>query len=455
MTSDQTVSMTLQERPQLRPPDQWSFPEAETFTLTNGLAVQVFRRPGQYVVSAGLTLDLPLTAEARDLEGVATLTASTLDQGTTAHPNVTFADAVESCGAVLEASVTYSSTQLYLDVPTAHLAEALPLLAEVVSSPELTDADVERERGLHLAQIEQQLANGSYRADHALRSALFDGGFRSARMRSGEPATLQAVTGTDVRAFHAAHYNPGRATLVLAGDLFGDVRPLVEETFGSWTAAASATTHETPIGRGRVLQLIDRPGAVQADVRLGRVTIDRTEPRWADFQLAVHALGGAFLSRLNAVLREEKGYTYGVHAVNVPLRRGGYTSVQGSFRNEVVADAVSLMGPLMEVDSKPFTADEIERARSYLVGVQPLQYATASGVCNGVLTLLGAGLTSGFVDDLRAAYGRVTPASATAVAADLLPPGDMTLVVVGDATALADGLVAAGFDVEVVAADAS
>jgi len=169
----------------------------------------------------------------------------------------------------------------------------------------------------------------------------------------------------------------------------------------------------------------------------------------------VHALGGAFLSRLNAVLREEKGYTYGVHAVNVPLRRGGYTSVQGSFRNEVVADAVSLMGPLLDVGSQPFTADEIERARAYLVGVQPLQYATASGVCNGVLTLVGAGLTAGFVDDLRAAYGRVTPASATAAAADLLPPGDLTLVVVGDAATLADGLMAAGFDVEVVAADAS
>ena len=72
-------------------------------------------------------------------------------------------------------------------------------------------------------------------------------------------------------------------------------------------------------------QLIDRPGSVQADVRLGRFTIDRADPRWADLQLAVHALGGAFLSRLNNVLREEKGYTYGVHAVNVPLRAGGYT----------------------------------------------------------------------------------------------------------------------------------
>ena len=439
MTPDQTPSPTLRERPALRPPGPWSFPEAESFTLDSGLAVQVFRRPGQYVVSAGLTLELPLTAEARDLEGVAGLTASTLDQGTTVHPDVTFMDAVESCGAVFEASVGYSSTQLYLDVPVAHLAEALPLLAEVVRTPELTDADVERERGLHLAQIEQQLANGSYRADHALRTALFDARFRTARMKSGEPATLQSVTGSDVRAFHARHYGPGSATLVLAGDLPGDLRPLVEAAFGSWVGASAAVSHETPTGRGRVLRLVDRPGAVQADIRLGRVTIDRTDPRWADFQLAVHALGGAFLSRLNAVLREEKGYTYGVHAVNVPLRNGGYTSVQGSFRNEVVADAVGLFGPLLDVAATPLTADEIDSARAYLVGVQPLQYATASGVCNGVLTLLGAGLTPDFVDDLRAAYARQRGGV----------PDDDQAQVTGRQQA------AAGFEMEIVGADGS
>lgn len=456
MTTHTGKTATLRERPELQPPGPWAFPIPETFTLDNGLAVQVYHRPGQYVISAGLSLDVPLTAEDRATEGVADLTGGALDQGTRSRPSVEFADAVEGCGAVLEASVGYSSTQVYLDVPGSHLAAALPLLAEAVTEPELTDADVDRERGLRLAQIEQQMANGSTRADHALRAALFRPESRSSRMKTGEPDTLRTVTGEDVRAFHARHFGPTGATLVLAGDLSGDVRQVVEDAFGAWAnPGQTAVRHEAPGASERVVRLVDRPGSVQADVRFGRFTIDRTDPRWADLQLAVYAIGGAFLSRLNSVLREEKGYTYGVHASNAPLRKGGTTAVQGSFRNEVVADAVSLLGPLVDVRTKPLTADEIEKARRYLVGVQPLQYATASGVCNGVLTLLGAGLTPHFVDELRAAYARVTPESATAAASELLQPEAMSLVVVGDAGVLADGLRGVGYDVEVVSQDAA
>ena len=68
--------------------------------------------------------------------------------------------------------------------------------------------------------------------------------------------------------------------------------------------------------------------------------MDRTDPRWADLTVAGYAMGGAFLSRLNKVLREERGYTYGVRLGFSPLRVGGWYAVQGSFRTEVLVDAV-------------------------------------------------------------------------------------------------------------------
>ena len=87
--------------------------------------------------------------------------------------------------------------------------------------------------------------------------------------------------------------------------------------------------------------LVDRPGAVQADVRLGGFGIDRLDPRWSAISVASYAMGGAFLSRLNAVLRE-KGYTYGVRMNFGPLRTGGSFAVQGSFRTEVVPEALAI-----------------------------------------------------------------------------------------------------------------
>jgi len=443
--------MTALPRPRVAAPAAWSFPTPERFALPNGLAVQLYHRPGQYVVSAGLTLDVPLAAEPRDREGVAGLLAATLDQGTRRHPGASFEDAVERCGAVLQATVHQAGTQVYLDVPGSRLADALPLLAEAIAEPALLGEDVTRERAIALANIEQQLATSAGRADQALQAAVIDGRFRAARLRAGEPATLRQVSPEDVRAFHAERYGPQGATLILAGDFAADPAALVEGAFGGWANPGRiAATHETPQPGLRQLLLVDRPGSVQADVRMARFTIDRGDPRWADLQIAVYALGGAFLSRLNSVLREEKGYTYGVHAVTTPLRTGGYTTVSGSFRNDAVADAIAAIPGLLDVAERPLTAAEVDAARTYLLGVQPLQYATAAGICNGVMSLVAAGLDHEFVDRLRAAYGRVTPESATGAAAAVLPPAELGLVVVGDAGVLAGPLGDRGFDVTVV-----
>lgn len=446
--------MSRHRRPKVRRPRAWSFPRAHAFTLGTGLQVLVYERPGQYVASAGLCLDVPLVAEPEASEGVATVTLDALDEGTRRHPGTSFGDAVEDAGAVLEGSVGFASTQLYLDVAVGRLAEALPLLAEVVAEPSLTDADVERHRALRLAELDQQLANPTDLAATALRRLLVHRRYRAARPRGGLPDTLASVGAADVRTFHARHYGPAAATLVLVGDLDAGVVDLAEAAFGGWrNEAQELPAHEVPQPGTRAAWLVDRPGAVQADVRLGRFTVDRRDTRWPSLQIATHALGGAFLSRLNRVLREERGYTYGASLVNAPLRDGGLSWVQGSFRTDVVGDAVALLPELLDVTARPLDDDEVTRARDYLTGVAPLQYATAAGVCNAAMSLLAAGLTTGFIDATREAYQLVDAAAASEVARDLLDPATMSLVVVGDARTLEPALRSAGWDPTVLAPD--
>jgi len=193
------------------------------------------------------------------------------------------------------------------------------------------------------------------------------------------------------------------------------------------------------------LILIDRPGAVQADVRLGGYGIDRRDPRWADITVASYAVGGAFLSRLNAVLREEKGYTYGVRMQFAPLRSGGSFSVQGSFRTEVVVDALVEARRLLDLTGKPITNREVGDAVAFFTGVTPLRYATADGVADQVATQVLAGLDDDYVDQSLAALRATTAESATAAYASLVDLDRLTLVVVGDAGRIAEPLRAAGF----------
>lgn len=185
---------------------------------------------------------------------------------------------------------------------------------------------------------------------------------------------------------------------------------------------------------------------MQADLRLGAYAVDRSDPRWADLTVAGYAMGGAFLSRLNKVLREERGYTYGVRLGFTPLRAGGSYAVSGSFRTEVLADAVREARELLDVSAQPFDAAEVGDAVAYYAGTSPLRFATADGVAGQAAMQLLNGLAPDYLDRSLAALQDVTAESATTAYASVVDPAAASLVVVGDADQLAEPLRALGYD---------
>ena len=330
-------------------------------------------------------------------------------------------------------------------MPATRLDRALELFAEAIIEPAHDDEDVDRHVQLRLAEIEQAQANSSQTATIAFRNAIFDESSRASRMNGGEPETVANVTGEAVRRFHAQHFGPGSAKLVLAGDFATDPVALAEAYFGGWSNDTAPAPHQQPIAAEPRTILIDRPGAVQADVRLGGFGIDRRDPRWADISIASYAMGGAFLSRLNAVLREEKGYTYGVRMQFAPMRAGGSFAVQGSFRTDVVTDALVEARRLLDVSAAPFDQREVDEAVAFFAGVSPLRYATADGVADQAATQILGGLPEDYVDSNLEALRAVTPESATEAYQELVRAEETTLVVVGDAATIAEPLRAAGF----------
>ncbi len=438
--------MSALPQPPIVPPRPWSFPTPQRSQLSNGIEVRTYRLPGQYVIAAHLILDLPLSTEQRDREGVVTICARTLDEGTRGHPGESFAEQLEMEGAGFGIDVNLAGLQTIIDVPASRLGIALELLAEAVTEPELTEADVRRHIQLRLAEIEQVRANSSHAANLAFRAAVFDSTSRASRMNGGEPETLVNVTPDSVRAFHTAGFGPRGATLIMAGDFADDPVALAETALGGWQNPEQGQSGPPPVEPGEQKSiLVDRPGAVQADIRLGGFGVDRLDPRWADISVASYAVGGAHLSRLNAVLREEKGYTYGVRMQLSPLRTAGSYAVQGSFRTEVAVDALAEARRLMDIGNRPITPTEVEDAVAFFTGVTPLRYATADGVADQSATQILADLGDDYVDRSLAALRETTAESATAAYQSLVNLDQLTLVVVGDADRLAEPIRAIGY----------
>ncbi len=445
------MSYDFLRRPPRRRPDPagpavWRAPRPTERVLDNGMRVVVHQLPGQHVVSGALVIELPLTTEPRRLEGVATIGARCLDEGTGPHPGTAFAEELARQGAVLSLSVAQAGIRLYLDVPVTHLDRALGLFAEAVIRPTLAPADIERHIALRLAEIDQLLSRPASFTPLLLRAVVFDEQSRARRPAGGTRETLTRITPDDVHAFHGIHVDPVRATLVLGGDFSGtDPLPLVEAAFGGWTGIGlPPAAHPAPCPAAPAVVLADRPGAVQADVAFGGPAPDRRDPHWADLRVATHAVGGAFWSRLNRVLREERGFTYGISMSLLPFRAGGAYSVTSSFRTEVAPAAVAQARDLMSLRDTPLTPDEVVDAVAYSSGLLPLRLATARGVVDQTASNVLNGLSLNYVNDHLDRMRAVTPASATAAYERVVDPATMSLVLAGDAEALLSPLAAAG-----------
>jgi predicted Zn-dependent peptidase len=442
-------------RPDIAEPRPWSFPTPDRTVLDNGLEVISYRLPGQHVISASLVLDVPLAAEPRELEGVAAITCRTLDEGTAQHSTDEFAELLETAGAGFGIDVSSAGLQMILDVPSRRLDAALALFAEAVTTPALAAPDVDRQVQLRLAEIGQARANPSQAAAIAFRRTVFAEGTRYARMNDGEPETVAAVTAEAAQRFHGDHFGPRGAKLILAGELPEGVESLAQKHFGGWyNEQQGVVDHEPPQQGVRHAVIVHRPGAVQADLQLGGFGIDRTDPRWPDISVASYIMGGAFLSRLNGVLREQLGYTYGVRMGFQPLRSGGTFAVSGSFRTEVIGDALDRARTLLSINEEPFTEREVRDAVTYFTGVSPLRYATADGVVDQAAVQALALLPDDYLDRRLARLREVTPESAAAAYRSLVDPDQLTLAIAGDADKITEPLKDAGFaDIEVVDLD--
>ena len=443
---------TLNDRPDVQPGSPWSFPTCIVDDLSTGLTVVRVPMPGQKIITMEIGLDAPLSAEPAGLEGLAGLVVRTADESTTPHPDAAFAEAMESIGASYDGAAGLAGSHVGVDVPVTRLDAAAELFVELLRTTSLAQTDISRQLDMARASLAQTSQRGSALSGLAAARALWPEGSRSALPTIGTLTSVEKLDAEAAREFWTAHWTLSDAVLVVAGE---GVEDLDLSVFEQWTATGSAAEIVPAIPRvgGPRVILVDRPDAVQADVRIQQATVGRAHPGWAALKVACGALGGTFGSRLNQVLREDKGWSYGVGMSARPLPDGGVATVAGSFRTEVGADAIAEALSILTSEDD-LRDDEVDSARDHLVGIAPLQYDTAGSVAHQVAALVRAGLAPTWVDDHLAAVASVKADgqewSANAAWRQLLNPDDWRIGICGRAEDLAPALAERGLEAVVV-----
>ncbi len=450
------MSAVVPARPQVADPAPWCFPEPERFTLSNGLAVQAFHMPGQHVLSVQLGIPAPLAGEPREVEGVGLIMARCLDLGTIRHTADEMAELLDRKGIALHAGVGERAVLVELDTISRNLPVALDLLVQCLTEATFPEAEVRREVRHRLADIGQDHADPASLAALEFINTYFVAQDRSSRPGGGSRQTVAAITAQHVRDYHAAIMHPDGAVLAVAGDLTGiALQDRLEESLGRWPSAPDHRPAQPAAGTraadaGRIV-LVERPGAVQTEVHLGGPGPSRTDPAgWGPYQVLSFAVGGSPQARIDRVLREERGYTYGIRAGFRHRARGGLFLAAGSVRGDVTVEAVAALLDILDVRGEDLTDAELAHAAGYQARTAPGRFATCEAVAGEAVSLALDGLDVEFISRTLEQIRTLDPQLARA-AWDRHRTLPWTVVLVGDGEH-AEGLRALGRGpVEVIA----
>jgi zinc protease len=427
------------------------FPRFVTARLPDGMDVIVVEQHKQPVVTVSLAVQGGSSYEPADKVGLADMVAELLTKGTTTRTADQIAAQVEGAGG----SIGSGTDNDFLRVGVSSLSENLPLaldiVADVVTHSTFPADELELARTRFLSSLQLELSQPASIADRVFRREVYG---PNPYGRSATPATLRAITRDDVVAFFNQRVRPGRALLVVAGDVnAAQVRQLATRAFAAWRGvpAPTAAPPAIPARTASELVLVNKPGSVQSNILAGFTFITPRDSAVYPLTIANKILGGGTDARLFLILREQHGWTYGSYSGFSRPRGVGAFEANAEVRTAVTDSALAeMLHQLDRIRTEVPPDSEITAAKDYLTGSFPLTIQTAQQIAGAVASARLLGLPDDYVPRYRERLAAVTTAQIAAAARSHFTTDKMVVVVVGDGPSILPGLKALGLPLRIV-----
>ena len=408
--------------------------------MRSGLRLVVVPRPGVTLIE--LRLRVPIAATTAADAALHTARGSVLSGavllGSPEHDKTAVAQLLQEHGAELSVGTDPDRLLFATTLLPDGLGPVLGVLAELLTGATYPDGEVEGERSRVAERIGIALSQPGVIARGALAARRY--GDHPYAITLPDPGLVSAVDGEALRDLHRSRVLPAGSTLVLVGDLDPQAAAdVVAAALGEWTGSGHAVeAPPAPDLQAVGIELVDRPGAVQSNIRLGGPAPGRTDPDLPAVRLANMIYGGYFSSRLVENIRERRGYTYSPRSSVDHQAAGSSFLVEADVATEVTAPALlETWYELGRMALLPVTEAELDGARRYVLGSMALSTATHAGLASTLSALVGAGLPPDWLAEHQQALAEVTVEQVQEAAHRYMASSALTAVVVGDADRIA------------------
>ena len=398
--------------------------------LGSGLRLVTERLPALRSAAVGFWVGTGSRDEPDALAGASHFLEHLLFKGTARRTAVEIAEAVESVGGDMNAFTAQELTSYYVRVPDSSLPLALDILSDIVWSPALRDEDVESERQVILEEIRMRDDTPDDLVHDLFSDAMFPD-HPIGRHVIGSPATVNAMTRTEIAGFHAQHYHPSNVVVAVAGNIDHDeVAELVERALVGVGGSRPPRSHHDGTPGPRPVAVLERP-TEQTHVVLGMRALRRDDPDRFALTVLNQVLGGGMASRLFQEVREKRGLAYSVFSYRAAFEETGAFAIYAGTSPDRVPELLEVLdGQLGRVVADGgVTERELEAAKGHLTGSLSLSLESSSSrmhrlgrnelMLNEIPTLdeLVEEIERVTADDIARVVERVVAAPARSVAA--------------------------------------
>jgi zinc protease len=374
--------------------------------------------------------------EPADRVGISGIVASMLSDGTKTRSGDDLSNALQLLGVSLNRSIGGETGSISFLSTTSKFAPALDVLADVLVNSTFPADALERQRALRLVALSQDRDRTGAISSVVFPKLLY--GNAHPYGRSPTEQSIKSVTRDEVAAFYNSYFKPGRAIVVVVGDVTtADVKPTIDRALASWTGGGDKPTFSyppIPARKSTTIYMVDKPGAAQSTFALGNPGPPRSTSDYFALQVMNRILGGQFQSRLNANIREEKGYSYGVgSAFAFGKGPGAFRAAGDVVTAKSDAALVEFMKELRGIGGmRPVTDEELMTAKAGLIQGMPDRFASVNAINSAITDLLVQGLPEDYYEKFTQNVSAVTKQDVVRVAKQYIDLDHLAIVIVGD-----------------------
>jgi len=415
--------------PAINPINRFHLPKVETVSFSNGNTLHKFPLGSQPVVRVEWIFNTGSRIEEKI--GTSFFTSKMLAEGTATFTSTEIQEFLAQYGAFLEIHPGNERINITLFCLEKHLTELVPFIKSLLTESTFPEEQLIKMKQIQSQGIQVNQEKTAYLAGVAFRELLFNNNHPYGKHLSIE--TIAALNHSDLTSFFKNELSNKQCDIILTGGFSKEAAALIEKLFGSDAVVKANIKQSLPALLKPTREIIiEKEGSVQTSVRYGRMLFNHTHADYFDAYVLNEILGGYFGSRLMQNIREEKGYTYGIHSSIVPMQEGGYFVIGTDVKREFTKNTISEIEKELQLLIDTLVSDnELETVKSYMLGSFVGDIQTPFAIADKYKTIYFHGLGYDYYERFFARIQSITATDIQNVAKKYFAPSEMSYVIAG------------------------